>query len=233
MPDHGRYDKRDEVSALGQVALYVPNDWFDLLTDGEDTAAIRRYFREMIDRSYPHEGCHVRKDFTEALLFWRASLLRQGMITQGIVAVPEDVDNGPATWQISAGVVEVPAVSDDLNITALMERQLGSELQDREVYLESFPTEMGLGFGVISQPEYSHDGTFDAFPPLRDPRPRTSDTPRIGQAIVLATPSGGGLGLLVIGYCLDPEQTLALAAVVATIGGKSHFIDGLGSGKKS
>ncbi len=230
MSNYSRYEELADGSEIGRVALYTPEDWFDLLADGEDTAAIHRRFQELIDHSYPHESSHVRRNFTDALLYWRTSMLRQGIIAQGVVAVPEDNENGPATWQINVGVVDVPSTSDDLNITAVMERQLASELQDRDVYLESFPTEIGLGFGVISQPRFSPDSTFDAFPPLRDPSTSALQSPerlRIGQAVVLATPPGGGLGLLVIGHCLDPEQVLPLAAVVAIIGGKSHFIDGL------
>lgn len=235
MPDHDRYDEIAAASEIGRVALYTPTDWFDLLAEREDTETNHQRFRELIDRSYPHESSHRRRDFTAALLYWRKAMLSQGLITQGIIAIPEEDKAGPAIWQISAGVVEVPPVSNDLNITALMERQLGAELHDREVYLESFPTQMGLGFGVISQPEFSHDGTFDAFPPLHGSFAGASQTPkqlRIGQAVVLATPPGGGLGLLVTGYCLDPAQVLPLAAVVATIGGKSHFIDDFGTDNK-
>ncbi|WBB64293.1 hypothetical protein O7599_18045 [Streptomyces sp. WMMC500] len=233
MRDYAHYG--EQVDGSGRVALYVPQDWFDLLADGGDPETVERRFRELIDSSYPHENSQVRRDFIEALLYWRTSMLHRGMISQGIITVPEDVENGPATWQISTGVVEVPPTSADINLTALMERQLGSRLHDREVFLESFPTEMGLGFGVISQPEFSRNGRFDAFPPLRDPSTlatHKSEQVRIGLAVVLATPPEGGLGLLVMGYFLDPEQVLPLAAVVATIGGNSYFVEGLDPDEK-
>lgn len=235
MHNYTQQGDRVDASTTGRIALYIPQDWFDLL-DGEDVETADRRFQDLIDRSYPHENRHVRRDFTEALLHWRTSMLHQGVIAQGIVTVPEDGENGPVTWQISAGVVEVPKAPVDINLTALMEQQLGSRLRDREVHLESFPTEMGLGFGVITQPEFSRDGQFDAFPPLRDssdPAALKSERVRIGLAIVLATPPGGGLGLLVIGYSLDPEQVLPLAAVVATIGGNSHFTERIGHDEKA
>ncbi|KOX45199.1 MULTISPECIES: hypothetical protein [Streptomyces] len=216
-----------DVSALrhplGSVLLYAPTDWFDLLADGDDEEAARTRCSDLINRSYSHKAAGSRQAYTDALMAWRRVLLAQGVITHGVVAVPEG-EYGRAVWQISAGVVEVATVNQDVDLGEVLARHFGQELRGRQVYTESFPTEMGIGMGIISQPElFSADRT-ELFP-----EPATAGAARplakLGLAVCLACPPGGGRGLMVVGTCLDAEQVLSMASIVALIAGKSIFLE--------
>ncbi|MEG3629607.1 hypothetical protein [Streptomyces poriticola] len=216
--------------ALGSVLLYAPTDWFDLLADGDDEDAARLRCTDLIGRSYPHKPADVRQAYTDALMAWRRVLLDQGVITHGVVAVP-DGEYGRAVWQISIGVVEVPAVNQDVNLGEVLARHFGQGLQGRQAYTESFPTEMGLGMGIISQPELLSPDKVELFPKLAAADADEPEAPRplakLGLAGCLACPPGGGPGLLVVGNCLDAEQVLAMASIVALIAGKSTFLEEL------
>ncbi|MFE0799033.1 hypothetical protein [Streptomyces sp. NPDC058812] len=182
-----------DVSALreplGSVLLYAPTDWFDLLADGHDEEAARARCADLINRSYPHKAIGLRQAYTDALTAWRRVLLNQGVITHGVVAVPEG-EYGRAVWQISAGVVEVPAANQDVNLGEVLARHFAK-------------TEPDAGDGA------------GAARPLA----------KLGLAVCLACPPGGGRGLLVVGTCLDAEQVLAMASIVALIAGKSTFLE--------
>ncbi|MFJ7767337.1 hypothetical protein ACIQ1J_02575 [Streptomyces sp. NPDC097107] len=226
-----------DVSALrdplGSVLLYAPTDWFDLLADGHDEEAARARCADLVNRSYPHKAIGPRQAYTDALMAWRRVLLNQGVITHGVVAVPEG-EYGRAVWQISAGVVEVPAANQDVNLGEVLARRFGQELRGRQVYTESFPTEMGIGMGIISQPEVHSADRTELFPEAAKAEAGVGEgggagaarpLAKLGLAVCLACPPGGGRGLLVVGTCLDAEQVLAMASIVALIAGKSTFLE--------
>ncbi|GAA1929652.1 hypothetical protein GCM10009837_64180 [Streptomyces durmitorensis] len=211
----------------GTVRLFAPDDWFDLAADIDEEAAHARC-TDLIDRSYPHREPGLRADFTAALMAWRQALREQGVIMYGLVTVP-DSEAGPAVWQIMATVVEVPRVGNDLDLGEVVSRLLGQELTGRLVYTEAYPTRMGVGLGVISQPSMSPDGELALFP-----HPDLGgDDSHIGLALSLSCPPSGGRGLLVVGNCLESEQVVALAGVVALIGGNSTFDDEGPSGNEA
>ncbi|CAL9543659.1 hypothetical protein [Streptomyces sp. enrichment culture] len=208
---------------LGSVQLYAPTDWFDLLADGDDEEAARTRCADLINRSYPHKAAGPRQEYTDALMAWRRVLLAQGVITHGVVAVPEG-EYGRAVWQISAGVVDVGPSNQDVDLGEVLARHFGQELRGRQVYTESFPTAMGIGMGIISQPELLSADRTELFP---DPPAARTARPlaKLGLAVCLACPPGGGRGLMVVGTCLDAEQVLAMASIVALIAGKSTFLE--------
>ncbi|MFF9125770.1 hypothetical protein ACF09J_21105 [Streptomyces sp. NPDC014889] len=208
----------------GAVELYAPTDWFDLVADSDEASA-RERCADLINRSYPEHDPSLRADLTAALMEWRRILRERGLITYGLVCVPEE-DGGPAVWQILASVVEVPTAGTDVNLSEIMVRLLGEELEGRQVYTESYPTRMGLGLGVISQPVMSPEGELTLFPTQEQEMvAETSAVGRIGLAISLSCPPGGGRALLVVGNCLDAEQVVPLAGVVALIAGNSFFAE--------
>ncbi|MDI6519203.1 MULTISPECIES: hypothetical protein [Streptomyces] len=209
--------------AAGAVNLYAPTDWFDLVEDISEDSARARY-EDLINRSYPQHEPSVRADFTAALLTWREILRKQGLISYGLVTVPAK-DGGPAVWQIMAAVVDVPTVQADLDLGEVAVRLLGEELEGRAAYTESYPTQMGLGLGIISQPVMSPEGDLTLFPAEEAQSGADASVGRIGLAVSLSCPPGGDHGLLVVGNCLDPEQVVPLAGVVAVIGGNSTFVD--------
>ncbi|MFD5052757.1 hypothetical protein [Streptomyces tendae] len=232
----------DEPPTAGVVQLYTPTDWFDLVADVDENSAQARC-EDLINRSYPEHEPSVRADFTAALLAWRRILREQGLITYGLVSVPAK-HGGPAIWQIMAAVVDVPSVQADTDLSEIAVRLLGDELEGRVAYTESYPTRMGLGLGIISQPVMSPEGELNLFPSEEAQAGAETSTGRIGLAVSLSCPPGGGHGLLVVGNCLDPEQVVPLAGVVAVIGGNSAFVDdlqgtgepeagGVASGKRS
>ncbi|WFB88205.1 MULTISPECIES: hypothetical protein [Streptomyces] len=50
-------------------------------------------------------------------------------------------------------VVEVSTVDQDVDLGEVLAHHFGQELRGRQAYTESFPAEMGIGRGAISQPE--------------------------------------------------------------------------------
>ncbi|MBW1601185.1 hypothetical protein JJV70_03515 [Streptomyces sp. JJ66] len=217
----------------GVINLYAPTDWFDLLVDGDDVQAAYDRCADLIDQSYPHQDAAFRASLTEALMAWRETIMQQGIIMSGFLAVP-DSEHGDAAWQVTAGVVATPPIHRDVDLVEVVLRQFGGELGDKkEVYVELFETEIGLGVGIMSQPRFSPSGELVLFPPLAESSTggatatfnHVDSWTKLGLAAVLSCPPEGGKGLLVIGNCLDPEQVLPLGAIVTLIGGKSHFVD--------
>jgi hypothetical protein len=218
---HPRAEKRE---SLGVVNVYAPTDWFDLLADGDNIEAARARCAHLIDRSYPTREASQRRDLTDALMAWREVLFDQGVIMHGMVTWPGDDEI--AVWQVIGGVVDVPTGDADLDLAEVMARHLGQDLGDTTAHVESFPTAMGLGLGIISQPTQTPEGDFEIFP--RDPADVQGGEhrKRIGMAAALACPPGGGYGLLVTGNCLDPEQAVMLAGLVGVIASRSTMQEG-------
>ncbi|WP_261719168.1 hypothetical protein [Streptomyces sp. FZ201] len=205
----------------GEVHLQVPTDWFDLLEDGENDEAAHERISDLANQVYAHKDENVRSSIIRTLMAARRLFLDDGMISYGLVALP-DSEDGPVTWHICAGVVEAPRCASDINAGEALARYFGEQLEDKQVYLESFPTAMGPGFGLVSQPGIRSNGQVDIFPALP-----TTDAPpaqyaaRIGMAAALSCPASGGPALLVVGSCLDPEQVVSMASLVAVICGKA------------
>lgn len=211
---------------LGEIELFVPTDWFDLLEDGWDDEAARARIEDLVRRSYPQHDAELRADFVQAMMLWRRTLLDQGVLLDGLVAVPPEetgTEHG-ATWQIMAGVVDLPTIDPDIDLAEVVVRLLGSRPDAATAYMETYTTEMGLGFGLLDRPVLGRDGTMSVpGSGVAPPQDESEVIAQIGLAVALACPPGGGRGLLVVGNCLDSTQVYGLGALVAVIAGRSVF----------
>ena len=214
------------VESLGEIQLFVPTDWFDLLEDGWDDEAARARIADVVRRSYPQHDPELRADFVQAMMLWRRTLLDQGVILDGLIAVPPEQtgDEHGATWQVMAGVVDLPTIDPDIDLGEVVLRLLGSRPDASTAYMESYPTEMGLGFGLLDRPVLLQDGSMSVpGSGVVPPEDESQVVAQIGLAVALACPPGGGRGLLVVGNCFDPSQLYGLGALVAVIAGRSVF----------
>ncbi|MEV8016828.1 hypothetical protein AB0O76_10865 [Streptomyces sp. NPDC086554] len=215
---------RELPTPLGEVSLFAPTDWFDLLTDGQDDEAAQARIEQLVAQAYAHRDQGIRDSIADTFGTARRLFLDDGMISCGLIALPTTEEDGPVTWQICAGVIDVSPLDPDINAGEVLSRHFGERLEGKQVYVESFPTEMGTGFGLVSQPGITPSGEVDTFPELPPPggAPVSSRyAAQLGMSAALSCPVGGGSGLLVVGNCLDPEQVVSLAALVALICGKS------------
>jgi hypothetical protein len=211
---------------LGEIRLFVPTDWFDLLEDGQDDDAARARIADMVARSYPQHDEALRADFVQAMMAWRRTLLDQGVILDGLIAVPPEQagDERGATWQVMAGVVDLPTSDPDIDLGEVLVRLLGSRPDASTAYLESYTTDMGLGFGLLDRPVLLRDGSMSVpGSGVAVPEDESEVVAQVGLAVALACPPGGGRGLLVVGTCLDSSQVYGLGALVAVIAGRSVF----------
>ncbi|MGW7085914.1 hypothetical protein ACWGH2_20825 [Streptomyces sp. NPDC054871] len=204
------------ATAMGTVKLFVPQDWFDLLEDGADRDATRRRCTEIVQRSYPTVPQERQAQFVDALMAWYEHLLTGGTVLYGIASGPLPGDaKAIANWQVMAGVVDVPAVSEELDIGALLAASYGSQT-DEPSYQESFTTDLGIGFGAVTQstiqtpPDDGDDETLSA---------------QIGVVRALTCPPGGGKGILFVGVSLDPSHVGELAGLLAVMAHRSTFGD--------
>jgi hypothetical protein len=106
-------------------------------------------------------------------------------------------------------------INEALDLGALMSRVFDARFKERVAYVERFTTEMGIGFGFLSQP---------LVPVPEDWKDEVPAGLRTGLAGALACSPQGGKGLLVVGTCLNPDQVRELAALVAVIAGNSVFV---------
>lgn len=206
---------------MGEVSFYAPTDWLDILEDPNDEEAAYERLQEVARLSFPDHAQDVRNSIVEGVMNTRRIFLADGMLSCGLVAVPE-TQGGPAAWMICSGVVEVGEVDPDFSIGSIFARYFGQELAGKDVYLEDFPTAIGSGVGLISTPHVFEDGTVSPFPELTSadsggPAPRTT----IGMAVGLAVPQGGGRSLLIVGHCIDARQVHELACVIALMVSRS------------
>ncbi|MGW5736207.1 MULTISPECIES: hypothetical protein [Streptomyces] len=211
--------KSDDVTGVepGQVDLFVPPDWFDLLADGSDREATRVRCAELVRLTYPNTPADRREKFVDGLMECHERYLADGALMYGVITAPLPSSGEQAVWQVQAGVVAVPPTPAEVDLGELMSRVFDAQLEDKVAYVERFTTEMGIGFGFLSQP---------SFPVPRDWGEEIPSGVRTGLAGALACPPEGGKGLLVIGTCLDPHQVRELAALVAAIAGNSVFVPG-------
>lgn len=204
-----------EQTRLGVVDFWLPSDWLDLLADTDE--AVTRHLARVIGAGSPGAPADRRATIVAGVLAWRALLQEQGTLVHGIVTAPH-ADGGDAAWHVLAGVVEFPS-KDEIDLCDLLARRMRIDFNPDASHIEVFSTEMGLGVGLILQPDLqpptgllaalgvSHDEERDAF--------------RIGLAAALSCPLAGAYALLVVGACANPEHVRELAAVVAMIASRS------------
>ncbi|MEU6678217.1 hypothetical protein [Streptomyces sp. NPDC046925] len=199
----------------GLIKLCVPSGWFDLMTEGDDREATRARCAELIRLTYPHTPADRREEFTDVLMFRYDHLFASGVLMNGVVTAPLPDTNAQAIWEIYAGIVAVPPGPPELDLGALLSRVFDDAFAESMSYIEQFTTDMGLGIGFMTQLPYDVPASWvaDAPPDLRT-----------GLAGVLSCPPEGGLGLLVMGTCLNPDQVQDLAGLVAVIAGHSVFV---------
>ncbi|WBB58450.1 hypothetical protein O7599_22770 [Streptomyces sp. WMMC500] len=203
----------------GRIRLYAPADWFDLMADGGDREATRARCAELVRLTYPRTAAERREQFTDALVAWHDVLYADGVLMNGIVTAPLPSSGEQAAWLVFAGVVEVPESPSDLDLGELMTSVFAEHYDAAPAYTEAYATDMGMGFGFVAQP---------ALPPAAVAEvgeEAAADPVQVGLAGALATPVGGGLGLLVVGTSLNPLQAGELAGLVAVIAGRSVFVD--------
>ncbi|MEV6313655.1 hypothetical protein [Streptomyces sp. NPDC051776] len=203
------------AAPLGTINLFVPQDWFDLLEDGPNREATRNRCTEIVRLTYPRMSQPRRNEITGALMAWYEQLLKSGLLLYGIVSSPLSQDTTEtAHWQVLAGVVDVSPGLAEVDLGALLAKTFG-ERQNGATYQESFTTDMGIGFGFISQPTVPVPGDGESY---------ASET-QIGLVGALSCPPGGDKGILVIGISLAAEQVWQLAGLVSAIAGRSTFND--------
>ncbi len=212
----------DAGPPLGHVNFFAPTDWFDILSDPAGENVTKERFAELTRRSFPGHSQDFQDQLVEALAHTRRIFLADGMLSCGLVALPE-TESGPALWQICSGVVEIGPVETDLDIGSAFTRFLGERIAGDGVYVEDFPTAIGTGVGLISTPQVFEDGSVSLFPPstVSTENSEARAVVNLGLAAALAVPPGGGRGLVVVGQSLDAGQVRELASVVALIAGKS------------
>ncbi|MET9758702.1 hypothetical protein ABZ016_06545 [Streptomyces sp. NPDC006372] len=199
----------------GEINLFVPPDWFDLMADGTDREATRARCAELVRATYPNTPAERREEFTNGLLYCYDRYLVDGVLMYGVITAPLPSTGAQAVWQVYGGVVAVPERPEEMDLGELLAQVFDQQFSEEMAYVETFPTDAGLGFGFISQPAVlvPHDWEGDA-----------GTETRTGLAGVLSCPHDGGKGLLVIGTSLDPDQVRELAGLVAVIASHSVFV---------
>lgn len=220
------------TSPLAAADLAVPGDWLDLLEENPPgpaaDAAARDRFTDLVTATLPTATPETVTAATEALLAWRTHLQQHNVISHGVINVPLDEAGEPvddpapghprwACWHVLTAVIAVPPVSAELDLGAFVAGALGQHLDPQASYVESFATDLGCGTGLLLQPALDPAALQEA-----GAIATTNDAARFGLAAGLTCPPGGGLGLLVTGACLDPAETVPLAALVANIAARSR-----------
>lgn len=199
--------------AEGAVALCLPADWCEILIDDGDDA--RAHVERVIRRTWPTCPEQLRAGSVEVLLRWQEDLRARGAVSHGLVNAWTD-DGAPVRWHVLTSVVGLPE-APDVDLTSVLTQLVAATGRD-VLHVERFPTDMGLGFGLIAQPE--------VVPPALAtvPAAPTDDPCRLGAAAALSYAPGTGLGLLVVGMSVSPDQVLELAALIAVVAGRSRLL---------
>lgn len=197
---------------LGVVDLMTPPDWLEVLA-GADEEQAREHLRALAEATWPHGPDAVQDAAVEALIAWRTALQARGVVSHAVVSAPH-ADGTTAQWQFLSVVLDLP-VEPDVDLTALVAGMLEAQLGD--AYVERFPTDMGLGVGLVTQ----------ALLPAPEPPPGVASTGvtelHVGLAAALSSEPGADRGLLVLGVCLDPVHVVEVAALVAMVAGRSRL----------
>ena len=205
------------------IRLALPGEILDLLESPDDASA-RAHFETTVAELFPSLDTDRRRLMVEGLMGWRANALGRGQLMQGFVALPAGATHDGTTfdsqvvWQVIAGVVPVP-VTGEVDAGEIVSRYLGQQVDPATAYVESFPTRMGWGAGLLT-----------TVPLLSDPDQTVGLAERgfpgrLGIALAVAAPVDAPYGLLVIGLCLDGETTVDLGSMVAYIAGQSELAD--------
>jgi hypothetical protein len=203
----------DVSEADGAVALCLPADWCEILIDDGDDA--RAHVEQVLRTTWPTCPEHLRADSVELLLRWREDLLARGAVSHGLVNTRTN-EGAPAQWHVLTSVVRLPKATD-VDLTSVLTRLVAASGQE-VLQVERFATDMGLGLGLIARPEV-------AAPVLAGVSLASSEgSRRLGAAAALSYAPGTGLGLLVVGMSVSPDQVLELAALVAVIAGRSRLL---------
>jgi hypothetical protein len=207
----------------GSVRLALPGEVLDLLESPDEESA-RVHFRSTVADLFPGLDAEDRELMVRGLLGWREKALGRGQLMQGFVALPAGATDGDVTfesqvvWQVIAGVVEVPRTGD-IDAGEIVSRYLGQQVDPETAYVESFPTRMGWGAGLLTtvpllpSPARADDLAARGFPG------------RLGLALAVSARVDAAYGLLVIGLCLDGETTVDLGSLVAYVAGQSVMDD--------
>ena len=211
-------DSRTAGDPLGYVDLRLPPDWCDVLIAPDEQTGVRAHLAELVDLTWPSASAEFRAGCVDVLTAWRGAMLARGVVSHGLVngAMP---DGAPARWQVLTSVVPLPA-EPDVDLGAVIAELV--QVQEPDVlHVERYTTDMGLGVGLISQPEIQPP---DGLGGLERLGLEVRDEPvRVGVAAALAWEPGADRGLLVVGCCLAPEQVVELAGLVAVIAGRSRL----------
>lgn len=203
----------DVAGAEGAVELCLPTDWCEILSDDGDDP--RAHVERVIRTTWPTCPEHLRAGSVELLLHWREDLLTRGAVSHG-VANAWTGEGAPVRWHVLTSVVRLPVVPD-VDLTSVLTRLVAASGRD-VLQVERFGTDMGLGLGLIARPEV-------AVPVLATgPLAPADGQRRLGAAAALSYAPGAGLGLLVVGMSVSPDQVLELAALVAVIAGRSRLV---------
>jgi hypothetical protein len=201
------------AAGAGAVELCLPADWCEILVDDDDDDA-RAHVERVIRETWPTCPEHLRAGSAELLLRWREDLLARGAVSHGLVNA-WSADGAPVRWHVLTSVVPLP-VAADVDLTSVLTRLVTTTGRDL-LHVERFETDMGLGFGLIAQPEVAAPdlGTVPFAP--------ADGRGRLGAAAALSYTPGTGLGLLVVGMSASPDQVLELAGLVAVMAGRSRL----------
>jgi hypothetical protein len=201
------------AGAEASVVLCLPVDWCEILIDDGDDA--RAHVDRVLRETWPSCPEQLRAGSVEVLLRWQEDLRARGTVSHGLVDTWTD-GGAPVRWHVLTAVVRLPEVPD-VDLTSVLTQLVAVTGRD-VLHVERFPTDMGLGFGLIAQPEVAARELADL------PVASTDGPGRLGAAAALSYAPGTGLGLLVIGMSVSPDQVLELAALVAVIAGRSRLL---------
>ncbi len=216
------------LAADARVDLLLPPDFHDLLQP-EDPIQARVEVDTLLRRLLPAMPDPHLASAVEGMMRWRAQLQAAHVLLHGVVAVPAGEHSPvPVHWHVLAAALEVPA-PEELDVGVLFSRAVGQRLDTTRAHVESFPSRMGWGVGVLTSfvPRLP-----EAIAPLAAAlgsagsrvtvgAPALPGGGEVGVAATVTGRHGSGLALGVLGICLDPDQVLELGALVTTIGAGS------------
>lgn len=201
-----------ERALLGEVDLFVPADLFEFTTP-DDPSEARLAFDAHAAHVFGRMGDEQRTTLVDGIMAWREKLDEIGVVMHAMAAVPATAERPAAHWHFFAGVVDTVPLHE-IDAGEVLRRYLDTQPLAENRYTEAYPTAMGWGLGIITTDVLR----LDTLPPGASHVP--PDLP-VGIAVGLSGTPDGTLALLVVGLCLDTEQTLDMASIVSVIAGES------------
>ncbi len=202
-----------------RLSARVPDDWVDLAatsTVDQALGAIRASFDAVGTELTPHDVGLLRT----GLEAWRDLASRHGILVHGLVHQGAE-HQGPTAigrevfWDVIGTVTEFEAVDDGpLSLMEIVRRVMAAKLgfDVDEAYTEVFQTGIGPALGLTTELDMRYRVPGEP----EDAEPRTR---RVGLAAVVAAPKGGGPGLVLGGWSLDPAQRNGLGMLLAAMAG--------------